>query len=208
MSDGAGKDMTGSEVGRVGDGRGGAMARPGQGRRRGFAGRAAMLGLPLVLALAGCTPSGFPPACPQLALIKGAADQVKVAPNGKVNDIRSLVLAARIQAVPASCRFVGEHGVGAEVRVQFAVQRGPTVTNPDIELHYFVAAARGQTILDEQDYVVKGAFPPNVDRMTLTSEPVELEFPVGDNQSAAGYQIYVGFRLSKEELARNRAQGL
>lgn len=160
------------------------------------------------LGLAGCTPSGFPPACPQLSLIQGASDLVRLANNASSGDIRSLILAARIQAVPATCKFVGRDSVGAQVRVQFAVQRGPAATSRDVELHYFVAATKGQTILDEQDYVTKGTFPANVDRMTLIGDPINLLFPVGADQSAAGYQIYVGFRLSKAELDANRAKGL
>jgi hypothetical protein len=160
------------------------------------------------IALAGCTPTGFPPACPQLSLIPGASDLVQLSGTGPRQDIRNLVLAARIESVPASCKFSGAHGVGAEMRVQFTVQRGPAATGRGVELHYFVAAARGDTILDEQDYVVKGNFAPNVDRMILVGDPIDLLFPVGADQSAAGYHIYVGFRLTQQELDNNRAQGL
>ncbi|MDE2334537.1 MAG: hypothetical protein KGK10_08375 [Rhodospirillales bacterium] len=160
------------------------------------------------LALAGCTPSGFPPACPQLSLISGASDLLKMAGKSNQHDIRDLVLAARIEAVPASCQFTGRRSVGAQLRAEFAVQRGPAATSPDVALHYFVAAAKGRTILDEQDYVVTGRFPPNVDRMTLVGQQIHLDFPVGADQSAAGYHIYVGFRLSKAELDSNRANGL
>ncbi len=173
--------------------------------------RQALLGLAgtvAALGLAGCTPTGFPPACPQLSLIKNASDLVRFGGNGNQRDIRNLVLTARIQSVPASCRFSGAHTVGAQIRVMFSVQRGPAATSPDVELHYFVAAAKGELILDEQDYIVKGVFPSNVDRMTLVGEVINLDFPVGSDQSAAGYHIYVGFRLTKAELDANRAQGI
>lgn len=160
------------------------------------------------MALAGCTPTGFPPACPQLSLIDGASSLLRLADNSKQSDIRNLVLAAKIEAVPASCRFSGAHGVAATLRVQFAVERGPASTSRDVALRYFVAAAQGKTILDEQDYVAKGTFPPNVERMTLEGQPVDLLFPVGTSGSAAGYHIYVGFRLTKAELDANRRRGI
>ncbi len=181
-----------------------AMARTARRRRAG----AGLAGALAALALAGCTPSGFPPACPQLSLIQGASDQIKVAGKGNQHDIRDLVLAARIEAVPASCRFTGRRSVGAQLRAEFAVQRGPAATSRTVALHYFVAAAKGQRILDEQDYVVTGTFAPNVDHMTLVGQQIILNFPVGADQSAAGYHIYVGFRLSKAELDANRASGL
>lgn len=159
-------------------------------------------------AVAGCTPTGFPPACPQLSLIDGASSLLRLAGNGTQSDIRNLVLAAKIEAVPASCRFSGAHGVAATLRVQFTVERGPAATSRDVSMRYFVAAAQGKTILDEQDYVVKGTFPPNVDRMTLEGQPIDLLFPVGASGSVAGYHIYVGFRLTKAELDANRARGI
>ncbi len=160
------------------------------------------------LALAGCTPTGFPPACPQLSLIKNASTLVQVAGKANQRDIRDLVLAARIEAVPASCNFAAARTVGAQLRVQFTVERGPAATSPDVQLHYFVAATHGNTILDEKDFVVKGVFPSNADQMTLVGEPINFRFPVGADQSAAGYQIYVGFRLTKAQLDYNRAHGI
>lgn len=197
----------GSDVGARNGGSGGMMSTAPRKATR----ARAMLGLAgamAALALAGCTPAGFAPACPQLSLVQNASDFVRFAGTGSQHDIRNLALAARIEAVPASCHLAGAHAVGAQIRVAFAIQRGPASTSPDVELHYFVAAARGETILDEQDYVVKGVFASNVDRMTLVGQPIDLEFPVGSDQSAAGYHIYVGFRLTKAELDANRAQGL
>ncbi len=176
--------------------------------RRWRFGARGLAGALAAMALAGCTPTGFPPACPQLSLIQGASSLLDVKGNSNQSDIRNLVLAARIEAVPASCRFVGAHAVGAQMRVEFAVQRGPAATGRNVELHYFVAATRGKTILDEQDYVVKGVFAPNVDKMTLVGQPINLRFPVGADQSAAGYHIYAGFRLTKAQLDNNRANGL
>ena len=160
------------------------------------------------LALAGCTPSGFPPACPQLSLIQNASTLVQVAGKANQRDIRDLVLAARIEAVPASCSFAAAHTVGAQLRVHFTLERGPAATSPDVQLHYFVAATEGKTILDEKDFVVKGVFPPNAYQMTLVGEPIHFRFPVGADQSAARYHIYVGFRLTKAQLDYNRAHGI
>jgi hypothetical protein len=193
---------------RIGAGRQGSWPHPGRHRPSWKRGARWLAAAAAAMALAACTPAGFPPACPQLSLISGASDLIRLSGTGPRQDIRNLVLAARIEAVPANCKFAGAHGVGAEMRVQFTVQRGPAATGRDVELHYFVAATRGDTILDEQDYVVKGSFAPNVDRMTLIGDPIDLVFPVGADQSAAGYHIYVGFRLTKQELDNNRAQGL
>ena len=39
----------------------------------------------------------------------------------------------------------------------------------------------GDEVLDKQMLPVQAVFPPNVDRVTLTSKPIELRLPVNDS---------------------------
>ena len=164
---------------------------------------------PMLLAgsmLAGCDSlPKFPPACPSLALLRDAADITRFAPGG--SDVRALVLDARIVAAPANCAYDSPTRVRATLRVAFAVERGPAATGRAIDLPYFVAVTDAGRIRDEADYRLIGAFPPNTDRTALTGQEVTLLFPVTKEKSAAAYQIYVGFRLTPEELAVNRGRG-
>ena len=65
-------------------------------------------------------------------------------------------------------------------------------------------ATEAEKILDQQDYPMFVSFPPNVDRVGIESQEITLNFPVSAKKQANAYQIYVGFRLSPEELAYNR----
>lgn len=157
--------------------------------------------------LTGCADPGpqFAPACPSLALLHDADDLSRYAAGGK--DLRDLTLQAHIVGVPASCTWAGQRQkVRATVQVNFDLTRGPAATGRRFEVPYFVAVTEGDHILDEQDYMLGAAFPPNVDHAPFSGEKIDLLLPVSPQKSAAAYQIYVGFRLSPDELAANRRQ--
>jgi hypothetical protein len=47
-------------------------------------------------------------------------------------------------------------------------------------------------------------FPPNVERITITSPPLDLALPVSPEKNGAAYQVIAGFQLTPDELAANR----
>ncbi len=158
--------------------------------------------------LAGCGAPGpqFAPACPSLALLRDAGDLSRY--DGSGRDLRDLTLQARIAGVPATCTWAKERTqVHATVQVNFDLTRGPAAKGRRFDVPYFVAVTEGDHILDEQDYTLGAAFPPNVDHAPFSGQKVDLLLPISRDKSAAAYQIYVGFRLSPDELAANRRQG-
>jgi hypothetical protein len=162
--------------------------------------------LVLLAVLAGCSEptedEKFAPACPRLALLADAGDVVRYKGDGR--DVTDLVLDGRIVAVPAQCKH-GDHGfVTTTMKVQATVTRGPAATSRDAALTYFVTVTEGDRIVDQQDYPMSASFPPNVDRVGLEGQEIVLNFPVTAKKAANAYQVYVGFRLTPEELAYNR----
>ncbi len=165
----------------------------------------ALIAIPLAAGLAGCDAAGpqFPPACPSLSLLRDAADVTRYAGAGR--DLRDLALQARISAVPATCTWADNRTqVRATLQVTFDLTRGPAAISRRAELPYFVAVTQGERVLDEQDYTLAAAFPPNIDHAPFPGQKVDLLLPVSRASSAAVYQIYVGFRLTPQELAANR----
>jgi hypothetical protein len=63
---------------------------------------------------------------------------------------------------------------------------------------------QGETVLDKQVFPVHISFPPNVDRLTMTSPEIAMALPVTSGLSGASYGIIAGFQLSPDELAANR----
>ena len=162
--------------------------------------------LVLLAALSGCTEptdeEKFTPACPRLALLADAGDVVRYKGDGR--DVTDLVLDGRIVAVPAECKHGDRGFVTTNMKVRATLTRGPAATSRDAALTYFVTVTEGDKILDQQDYPISASFPPNVDRVALEGQEITLNFPVSAKKKANAYQVYVGFRLTPEELAYNR----
>jgi hypothetical protein len=161
--------------------------------------------LALVAATAGCARSdAFAPACPQLSLLKDGADLSRF--NGNGRDITDLVVNARIDAVPAACHNADRRGtkVEATMKVGISAARGPAMRGRTTEIPYFVAVTEDGRVLDRQGYTAAVEFPPNTDRVEVTSPEITMLFPVSPDKSAAAYRIWVSLQLTPEEMAYNR----
>ena len=157
------------------------------------------------LALAGCASEDkYPPACPNLKILSDAADITTYSGTGR--DLTDLLLQARITGVPARCA-PGDPGiVQAALRVGFDLTRGPASPAREIDLPYFVAIEDGGKVLAERDFRLHAIFPPNSDELRAEGGDVSLAITVTKEHSAAAYTIYVGFRLTPEQLQQNRTQ--
>jgi hypothetical protein len=158
--------------------------------------------LAAVLPAACSQPDQFAPACPALKLLRDGADLSSF--NGHGQDVTDLLLAARITAVPASCKAGGRGKVDATMNVVMVVNRGPALPGRTAQVPYFVTVMDGNSVLQQKDYLMPVEFPPNVDVGQATSDDIQMEFPVSATKSAAAYQIYVSFRLTPEQLQYNR----
>ena len=159
------------------------------------------------LLLAGCSSSSdqFAPACPTMRLLRDAADYSAYRAGGQ--DVTDLVLDGRITAAPASCRPGSKGQVRAKMTVAFTLTRGPAASGRETSVPYLVTVVDGERILDQKDFVLPVKFPPNTDRVALSGEEIELSFPVAPDKQASAYTIYVGFRLTPDQLALNRQRG-
>lgn len=162
-----------------------------------------------LLALSGCgfgNQEQFPPVCPGRALLDDAADITRY--NGTGRDVTDVILDGRISAVPADCRREGNTIVQVKLNVKATLTRGPASTSRVASVPYFISVLEGDKILDEQDYKFVAAFPPNVDKVTVTGEDIVLRLPVTPEKNASAYRYYIGFRLTPDELAVNRKRGM
>ena len=101
----------------------------------------------------------------------------------------------------------GRHGrERVSMTVALDLMRGPAAVGRGADLTYFVAVARGQDILDKQDFPVHTEFPANTDVVHVTSAEVVMNLPTTRNESGAAYTVLAGFQLSPAELAANRAR--
>ena len=161
----------------------------------------------LLLSLFGCGPerNAFPPLCPTVQLIPSLADLTRYAGPGPAHDVTDLILQARVVSVNGSCQ-PGDDAtkLAAKTQVTISIQRGPAMQGREADVPVFVAVTQGETIRDKQMFPVHLSFPPNVDRLTVTSGDIGLDLPVSADVSGAAYGIIAGFQLSPDELAANR----
>jgi hypothetical protein len=160
-----------------------------------------------VLTLSGCGPqrNEFAPACPNPAFVPALADLVRYRPNSSGQDVTDLVLQARMLKVDGTCKYGDKKTeLATTVSITIDVQRGIAMPGRQDEVPVFVAVTDGGVVRDKQVYTVPVTFASNVDRVTLTSPPIDITLPIGPTKSGAAYGIITGFQLSPEELATNR----
>jgi hypothetical protein len=164
--------------------------------------------LPLVLLpLFGCGPerNAFAPQCPNVRLIPALADVTRYAGSGPAHDVTDLIVQARVVAVNGSCQAGDDNSVlPAKVQITISVQRGPAMRGRDADVPVFLAVTEGETVRDKQVFPVHVVFPPNVDRLTMSSPEIDMGLPVTPSKTGAAYGVIAGFQLSPDELAANR----
>jgi hypothetical protein len=172
--------------------------------------------LPLVLLAGlagscGVPPDKFAPACPAISFLNEAADLTRFRPGGQ--DVTDMILDGKLTSVQGNCaagakdKPTDPDTVVTTMKVGIDLTRGPAARDRVATVTFFVAATEAGRVLDEQDYRLGATFPANIGRGTFASQDIVLKFPVSKQKSAAAYHVYVGFRLTPDELAYNRKRG-
>ncbi|MEA2740807.1 MAG: hypothetical protein QOH05_4114 [Acetobacteraceae bacterium] len=164
----------------------------------------------LLLPLAACGPArnAFAPLCPTPRLIPALADVTRYSGPGPTHDVTDLVLQARVVAVNGSCSAGDDTSrLPAKVQVSISILRGPAMKDRDADVPVFLAVTQGDEVRDKKVFPLHLTFPPNVDRLTITSPAIDMDLPISSSTSGAAYSIIAGFQLSPDELAANRQGG-
>lgn len=170
------------------------------------------LGVVAVLALASCGPQRMEDLlvpCPTLVLPADVTDLTRFTP-GAPPDLSSMVLDARVQAIDGTCRRGrGDRSIDSTVALRFSVDRGPAAAGRGFQVPWFIALLDAQTneVLSRQSFTMNGQFAANTTRANLTSQAVQISFPVGAERRIQDYRMLVGFLLTEEEVALNRRRG-
>lgn len=166
-----------------------------------------LLGLTFLFPLAACGPgrNEFAPVCPAARLVPTLSEVSRYAGAGAARDVTDLVLQARVVSVNGRCEAGDDRAaLPATVQIGIAIQRGPAMTGREADLPVFLAVTEGDDVRDKQVFPVHVVFPPNVDRLTMTSPDIAMVLPVTPAKSGAAYGIIAGFQLSPAELGANR----
>lgn len=169
---------------------------------------AAALALPALLAGCAGDDDPFVLTCPQALIVEDASRLAIHAP-GAGRDLLDLRFRASIDALDWTCEFFpDEKRVDVELRAALRVLRGPAAQGaPAVRLPVFVAVADPQgDLVARRGFELEIGFPGQaVEVGHLWHSAQRLRY--GALSEAADYTIYVGYRLTREQLAAARAAG-
>ncbi len=142
--------------------------------------------------------------CPVAAALYDASRFVEV---GEVERHENVAFTGSIEGVQTFCRYVENNPITMEVDIDFALGRGPMAEGDRKTYQYFVAVTRRDRVV-----IAKETFPLNVDFRRGATQVRVRERVDGiiipratETVSGTNFEVIVGFELTPEQLAFNRA---
>ena len=172
------------------------------GRRRRF--RGGLAGALAGALLAGCAADGPAPgpSCPRMAAAAHTEDLVRFLP-GPGRDVTDVVFRSRLAGVEGGCE-ARDAAVDVEMTVEFVVERGPADRDGRASFEYFVAIPQFRPLAEgKKRFPVSVRFPEGRSSVRHRDR-VAVRIPLGESETGAGFEIFVGHQLTAEDLARNR----
>ncbi len=157
----------------------------------------------LGLLLAACASDEPPPPCPQLQMLRDTDRLVKFVGEGR--DLTDVEYEVAIRAPSLGCRFdADDNAVESLVTINLVALRGPADDDRRALVAYFVAIAdRSGAIVAREEFEIAIPFEGNQTQI-VAAEEVEPRIPLKAGETGSDYRIYVGLRLTPEELTYNR----
>ncbi|GAB5458744.1 MAG: hypothetical protein Hens3KO_17740 [Henriciella sp.] len=142
--------------------------------------------------------------CPPAGSIYQAARIVEM--EGEGIGFSNIQYTGEIVDVRLFCRYAGSDPVEAEIEIDFAFGQGPKATSDQHDYTYWVAVTRRSgKVLGKQYFTVRADFKDSP--ITAAEELLQdIVIPRADESvSAANFEVLVGFDLTEEQLAFNKA---
>ena len=160
---------------------------------------AALVGLAVI---AACTPSQVSIVCPAIVEVKDASRLIRF--DGAGRDLTDVEVEASLQSQGVACE-VDDDWLELDMAIQFDVTRGPANLDRLARLRYFVAILNAErVVLAREEFGVEVELPGNRTRVSVVEE-LQPRMPVDGFDGGRRYIVYVGFILTPEEFAYNKA---
>jgi hypothetical protein len=159
-------------------------------------------GLPLVACswLSSTTP---PASCPTVSKIGDASKLIRFAPGGS-QELSNVAFEAGILDISGGCVTV-DNGLRVDMTADFLAARGPAGTQDKASFDYFVAiVGQGEKVLAREQFSSEIPFSATKTRNGI-KETLEENVPLAKGQQGSDFHVFIGFVLTPEELAYNRA---
>ncbi|MBI1208489.1 MAG: hypothetical protein GC191_14550 [Azospirillum sp.] len=140
--------------------------------------------------------------CPKVSILRDAA-QITLFRAGPGRDLTDVAARGALVDFHGKCE-IEDDGAAINFDLALVAEKGPALSGNRVNFEYFVAIvgpARQQ--LKKETFSTTVEFASNESR-SGSKEELYQKIPLVGGQSAAAYQILVGFQLSPEQLAFNR----
>ncbi len=149
--------------------------------------------------------------CPAVIAINDASELTRF--RGEGRDLTDVVFTAGIGDMQFACEYRKDDTVvETDLRVVMTIVRGPANADDKAIFTYFVAIAyvdpasgEPERIVAREEFDTGALFEGNASRLVVPDE-LSPVIPLKTGQSGADYRIYVGIKLTPEELAYNRSR--
>jgi len=122
---------------------------------------------------------------------------------GEGRDLTDVEFEAALRRSVLFCEY-DENVIEAVVLVNMVALRGPADGDRLAEVAYFVAITnKNNREVIREEFTVQIPFEGNQTQIAITEE-VEPRIPLQPAETAADYKVYVGFRLTPDELQYNQ----
>jgi hypothetical protein len=144
--------------------------------------------------------------CPLMGVLYDSARLVKFAQPGNQR-YANIEYTAEMQGVNGLCRYVDADPIAMNMEIQMSFGRGPASTSDRQTYRYWVAVARrGRAPIEKAYFDVEVRFPRGQAVVTRTEQIEHIVIPRANEEiSGENFEILVGFELTPEQLAFNRA---
>jgi len=140
--------------------------------------------------------------CPRVTKVNEASQLTRFSPAG--HDITDVEFEALIGDINGKCSAI-DKGVSVKMTVDFIASRGPADKTRKASFAYFVAITDSKdNVLTRQQFDTYIDFPGNKTRDGIRESLDEI-IPLAAGQRGDDFRIYIGFVVTHDELAYNRA---
>jgi hypothetical protein len=146
---------------------------------------------------------GAPP-CPRVAALADAAHLTRYR-DGPGRDLTDIVYEADLGRISGECIYNRRKtSVTVAMRLLITAKRGPADRDRLADLNYFVAVVDDQSnVLARQEFQSQLEFAPDQTQAGVQEE-LEQIIPLKKDQPGSDFEVLVGFKLTPEQLQRNR----
>lgn len=143
--------------------------------------------------------------CPSMGVLYDASRLIVF--DGADERFSSIAWTGEMRGVRGLCRYVGEDPIVMNLKLNLAFGRGPMAQGNKYTYRYWVAVTRKDRIpLSKQYFEAPVSFAGGADRAVLDVELERIVIPrANENVAGGNFEILVGFDLTPEQLAFNRA---